>query len=174
MLRGDEVYLRRLESGDLEHCHSWINDPSIFTIMGVFGPRSYAEQLSWFESLVGSRTNLVFALCRVEDDLHIGNVSLFDIDYISRNAGLTVFIAEEAHRGEGYGTEAVSLLCEYAFGYLNLHKVYCKTDNAVAGKLYESLGFKQEGVLRAQTYRDGAYMDKLLYGVLRSEFQACS
>jgi RimJ/RimL family protein N-acetyltransferase len=111
----------------------------------------------------------VFALCLASDDTHIGNLSLFNVNYINRNAGLTIFIADETHRGNGYGTNSVQLLCAYGFDYLNLHRIYCKTNNPVAGKMYEKLGFNHEGVLREQSFRRGKYVDKQLYGLLRGE-----
>lgn len=172
MLRGEHVYIRPLEVGDLERSHGWINNSEIFVTMGVFGPRTVDEQRRWYEGLIGNRANLVFALCTVDGEQHVGNVSLFAIDYRNRNAGLTIFIADEAHRSQGYGREAVRLLCKYGFDYLNLHRIYCRTDNPAAARMYEKLGFRKEGVLRQESFHYGEYVDKLLYGVLRSEFDA--
>jgi len=169
MLRSDQVYLRRLERSDLGRCHEWINRPEIFGMMGVFGPRTRDEQEAWYDNVHSSRTNLVFALCLTSGDTHIGNLSLFDVDYVNRNAGLTIFIADDAHRGKGYGAESVALLCEYAFAVLNLERVYSKTDNPDAARMYERLGFAHEGTLRRHAYRDGGYVDKRVYGLLRGE-----
>ena len=169
-MHGGRVVLRRLEESDLERCEQWINMPEIYTIMGVFGPRTKMEQAAWYKSIAASRTNLVFAICLASDGTHIGNLSLFDVNYMHRNAGVTVFIADERHRSSGLGVEAVSLACEYAFDYLNMHKLHAKTDNPVAGKLYLKLGFVQEGLLRQQSFYSGRYIDKVLYGVLRDEF----
>lgn len=170
MLTGKNVYLRRLEQSDLERSHKWINTPEIMVMMGSRGPRTAYHQDRWFESIATSQTNIVFALCQVEDDRHIGNVSLFNIDYIDRNAGLTIFIADQEMRGKKYGQQAIMLLLDYAFNYLNLHKVYCKTDNSAAAGMYEKLGFLKEGVLRQQSYQDGQYVDKIVFGILRDEY----
>lgn len=171
MLKTKRIYLRKLEREDLERTHDWINRPDIYISMGTFGPRSKDEQKKWFDELISSRTNIVFALCRVSDDAHIGNLSLFDVNYVNRNAGLTIFIADEENRGDGIGKEAVQLICEYAFNYLNMHRVYCKTNNPIAGKMYEQLGFQHEGVRREQNFQRGKYVDKQLYGLLRSELK---
>jgi RimJ/RimL family protein N-acetyltransferase len=170
MLQGSNVFLRKLEHDDLTRCLLWINDPEMFITMGVWGPRSKNEQDSWYKALEGSKTNIVFALCLKEGDSHIGNVSLFDIDYRSRNAGLTVMIPDRAHQGCGYGREAIKILCTFAFEYLNLHKLYCKTDNPYAAKMYEKIGFVKEGILRKHTFRYGKYVDKILYGILAEDF----
>lgn len=171
MLAGRKIYLRRLEKEDLERSSKWINDPRIFITMGVWGPRNKSEQADWFEGIAKSRTNLIFALCLRETDEHIGNVSLFDVDLRNRNAGMTIFIYDQQFYGKGLGTEAVSILCEYAFNYLNLHKVYCKTNEQAAKRLYERLGFVLEGVQREQAYHNGKYIDKAIYGLLAHDFK---
>mgnify|MGYP005876350337 CR=1 FL=1 len=170
LLQGDREYLRRLEQSDLERTLQWVNDPDVFLMMGTFGPRTSAAQDQWYRSVAVSSENLVFAVCLRKDDRHIGNVSLFDIDFRNRNAGLTVVLPETDHQGQGLGREAVALLCDYAFSYLNLHRVYCKTDNVHAEKMYSRLGFTREGCLRQQAYHSGQYIDKIIYGILRNEF----
>lgn len=173
-LRGRHVHLRPLEPTDLERTLRWVNEPEIYVLMGVFGPRTSLAQQRWYEEVSVSRTNLVFAVCLQEDGEHIGNASLFDVDFRNRNAGLTVALPDEAHQGRGLGREAVGLLCRYGFDYLNLHRIYCKTDSLHAGKMYERLGFVCEGVLRQQTFSFGEFVDKVVYGVLRDEFRKAS
>lgn len=170
MLKGEKIFLRRLEKSDLEKTFRWVNETEIYVTMGIFGPRTTRAQEHWYESIFESKTNLVFAVCRVDDQEHIGNASIFDLDARNRNAGLTIMLPDQENRGKGYGAETVRLMCDYAFDYLNLYKVYCKTDNPVAAKLYKSIGFVQEGVLRDQAYHYGRYIDKLVFGLLKNEY----
>jgi RimJ/RimL family protein N-acetyltransferase len=171
ILRGNNVYLRRLAREDLSNTIEWINDEKIMVIMGVRGPRNQEIQEKWFDNLNQQKKNMVFAICLEDSNLHIGNVSLFDINFIDSNAGLTIFIGDEEQRGKGYGSESLELLLRYAFDYLNLHKVHCKTNsNNYAAELYKKLGFKQEGVLREQSYEFGEYVDKIRFGILSEEF----
>ncbi len=55
-----------------------------------------------------------------------------------------------AHPGRGLGRTALALCLDHAFGNLEAHRVWLdvKPDNARARRLYTSLGFSQEGVLR--------------------------
>jgi len=169
MLRTERVYLRKLEQTDLGRCHTWINTSEILDGIGLFGPRSLVEQEHWYQSIQMSRTNIVFAVCLVADDSHIGNASVFDIDYRNRNAGLAVFIGDAINRNRGSGTDVVKLLADYAFDYLNLHRVYVKTSSEVAAMMYKRIGFIQEGVMREHAFFDGAYVDKRLFGLLRDD-----
>lgn len=172
MLRANKVYLRRLEETDLPTTLKWINDPEIMVVMGVRGPRSSQEQREWYDKIASSSTNIVFAICLITDDRYIGNVSLFAIDPFDRNAGITVFIGEEKDRGHGYGYEAVELVIEYGFAYLNLNKIHCRSnvDKLPALRIYERLGFAREGLLRQHSFQYGEYVDKVVLGILKDEY----
>lgn len=77
------------------------------------------------------------------------------------------------YQGEGYGTEAVSLLIDHAFREYHHGAVAAKVfpDNQASRGLLESLGFSQEGRLRKRLFWDGKYRDQLVYGLLREEWE---
>lgn len=172
LLVGTKVYLRCLQKKDLERTLSWINDPDIMDNIGVRGPRTHEQQLRWFESLQDDNTKIVFSICIRDNDTHIGNVALDQIDTINRNCRLSIFIGNIQQRGNGYGFEATKLAIEYGFFYLNLHKIYCKTNatNEAALRMYKKLGFKQEGLLRKHEYKQGEYVDKIMFGLLKADY----
>ena len=171
-MHGKMVYLRILEETDILRTQQWINDPELNELMGYL-PITRRQQEQWYETTVGSTRKFVFAVCTQEDDEHIGNVSLGNIDYINSNGMLAVFLAAPEKRSRGFGTEAVLLLLEFAFRRLNLHSVYLKTSDYLtdAIRFYSKIGFVQEGVLRQHEYKQGRFVDKLLFSMLRSEFE---
>lgn len=163
--RGKTIYLRMLGRSDLVRTHEWLHRSDIAEKIGVRVPFSQEEQLEWFEQLKTDSTKIVFAICRLNDDVHIGNVSLDLIDRRHRNARLCIFVADQSMRGEGVGSEAIELLLEYAFDRLSMHKVWCKTnsdDRRVVG-FYQKLGFIQEGVWREHEIINGKFHDKILF-----------
>lgn len=172
MFKSENVYIRRLEKTDLRQTLKWINEPELMTIMGFKGPKNKAEQDEWFLELNKYDTKVVFAICLNKGNKHIGNVSLYSIDLINRNAGLSVFIADQNNRHKGYGTEALKLLLDYAFNHINLIRVYLKTsaDYTGAVKMYQSLGFKKEGIMRCHEFRNGEYINKIIFGLLKDEY----
>jgi RimJ/RimL family protein N-acetyltransferase len=173
MLRDEVIYLRKLEVTDLDRTWEWINTPEIFITMVVNAPTTKTAQLRWFETLDKSSDKIVFAICTQQDDRHVGNISLDTIDQRHRNARLAIFLADQASRGKRIGTHAVSLLLEYAFDFLNLHRVYLKIDAEREQELvhfYGRFGFEIEGRMRQHEFRYGRYIDKLMLGVLRDEW----
>ena len=61
---------------------------------------------------------------------------------------------------------------EYCFTFLHMERVTLDyfTGNKRAAALYESLGFKNEGIARNAAKKYGRYYDLHLMSILRSEF----
>ena len=53
----------------------------------------------------------------------IGTVGFDRIDYINKVGTLGIMIGEKENRENGYGTEAINLLLDYGFNYLNLNSI---------------------------------------------------
>ena len=179
-----DIYLRKFEEKDLETSYKYINDAEINEIMGYL-PVSYEEQVNWYKSTIGNNSKFIFAICTKNNDEYIGNVGLGKIDYIHRNAMLSIFIWNKKLRNKGLGTKAVELALDFAFNRLNLHKVTVQTSVAypplggckascIEGfgviSFYQKLGFIKEGILREQNYKYGKYIDKYLLGILKNEY----
>lgn len=66
------------------------------------------------------------------------------------------------------GTEAISLLCAYAFERLNLHKVYAHVlaINPRARRAFEKAGFALEGTFREDRWTGEGYTDVYFLGRL--------
>ena len=60
----------------------------------------------------------------------------------------------------------------YAFETLNLNRVWLHAFEYNKGGLraYEKVGFKREGVLRQDCFREGRYWDTIVMGLLREEW----
>lgn len=158
--------MRKLQKDDLYRTHEWLHRPDIQSKIGVKTPFTLEQQERWFEKLQQDASKIVFALCLRKEGSHIGNVSLDMIDPRHSNARLSIFLAEQSARGKGYGTEAMELLQQYAFTVLKLHKIWCKTDvdDPTVLSFYEKLGFSREGVWREHEFKNGKFVDKVLFG----------
>ncbi len=68
--------------------------------------------------------------------------------------------------GEGHATEAVRLLCEYAFSERRLNKVVSSVyeTNPASARVLEKVGFRREVVLRREAFLDAEYVDLRRYG----------
>jgi len=74
--------------------------------------------------------------------------------------------------GQGLGRKVLPEIIQIAFRELRAHRLFLNVfeDNARARHLYESLGFKYEGVMRQAAHRDGVWFDLRLMSMLESEY----
>ena len=83
------------------------------------------------------------------------------------------FTFASAHQGQGYATEAVRAVVQYAFRHLAMHRVFSRTDagNLRAQRLLERIGFRLEGKFLESTWFKGAWATDMLYAQLESEWR---
>jgi len=109
---------------------------------------------------------------RKKDHVLIGEVAFFNYNPLNRSMELGILINPE-ERQNGYGREALHVLCRYLFKYRGLNKVYAQTaaHNKGAVRLVESSGFKQDGMLRDHYFFNGQFYAGLIYSLLLFEFE---
>ena len=157
MKTNDKVCLRALTLSDLDRVLGWHNNPELYaTLGGHYRYVSREAESEWFRRRLEARDEVNLAICRAEGQEHIGNIYLRNIDWVHRNAELHIFLAEEKHRGRGYGSAAVRLLVKYAFEDLGLMRVYLHTlaRNSAAIKSYRKCGFNLEGTLKKHAFKN--------------------
>ncbi|MBX3066476.1 MAG: GNAT family protein [Anaerolineae bacterium] len=114
-----------------------------------------------------------FRLRTVVDDKLIGFAELF-VEWNHQNCWLAIGIGDPEYWGKGYGSEAVTLLVNYAFRELNLYKVCLDLFeyNPRAYAAYLKVGFIEEGRRHEQLLRDGRRWDLILMGITRPQWEA--
>jgi len=83
------------------------------------------------------------------------------------------FMADQAHEGRGFVTEAVRAALGFIFENLEAQRVSlsCAETNLRSQHVAERCGFRREGHLRqAKRQPDGSLGDTLIYGLLREEW----
>ncbi|UPV74030.1 GNAT family N-acetyltransferase [Halorussus limi] len=180
-LSGERVELRVTEREDVELVQRARSDPAIRTALTQTAPQTREQVDEFYDEYVSvDNGDADFVVCVRSDDESanddasedpdpIGEVSLFRTEH--DHGEISYWLLPEA-RGEGYATEAVSLLLDYAFDTSGRHRVYARVVdfNGASRALVERLGFAEEGRLREHVFLEGAYRDVVLYGLLRDEW----
>jgi ribosomal-protein-alanine N-acetyltransferase len=84
-----------------------------------------------------------------------------------------VVLYRQAHRGKGYGREAVELLTNWLFERGRAERIQADAGNGAMRAVLEHLGFRLEGILRAfGCMSDGTRIDGALYAVIRPDWMA--
>lgn len=174
-LKGKKVILRALEKEDLVRCHQWVNDLEVTKYLDShLFPTSMVQEEKFYEELIQKEGKTrIFAIINTESGEHIGNIGLENIELYNRNAEIGLFIGEKQCWGEGFGTDAIITLMDFAFKHLGLHKIYLVTYefNERGKACYLKCGFREEGVLKDHRFWDDRYWDVIFMGILEDEFK---
>ena len=183
-LSSDELSLHPIEESDGRFCQRLLNDPRVRTRIASTDPITAHGERAWIENQA-ERDGFHFLICRGPDAPDtdasesvdetevepVGTIGLTPKSQVWGTAEIGYSIAPE-HWGNGYATDAVSLVCEYAFEERRLSKLFAITlsTNPGSGRVLEKNGFEQEGRLREEAFVDGERVDALRYGLLATEW----
>lgn len=146
ILENTRIQLRALEPEDVDILYKWENDPSIWHLSNTITPfskftlKKYLEQahLDIFEA-----KQLRLIIQKKSDNTVIGAIDLFDYDPLHHRAGVGILIGNPDDRNQGFASEALQTLREYAFETLSMKQLYCNIceDNKESLNLFIKQGY---------------------------------
>lgn len=173
-LVGEHIYLSPVSIEDAEKYTRWLNNFETTDYIGQ-STRIYTieKENKFLENCSEKKNDVTLGIVKLDNNELIGNCRLKDIDVVNRVATLGIFIGEKEERSKGYGSEAIKLLLDYGFNYLNLHEINLDvySFNKRAIRCYEKVGFKEYGRRRECIYLNGKYYDTISMDILKSEFK---
>jgi ribosomal-protein-alanine N-acetyltransferase len=174
-IAGERITLRDFEPDDLDPSMAIVGDDAV-TRMLSFDSRSRDEQAARLADDIARargdpRPDYYLAIVTQDADRLIGFVRL---GLLTHRGGELGYALRKDHWGRGYGTEAASLMLDFAFSTTGLHRVQAATgpDNEPSRALLERLGFRREGRMRDHVFTNGAWRDSLLYALLEHEWRS--
>ncbi|WP_227354721.1 GNAT family N-acetyltransferase [Haladaptatus salinisoli] len=122
---GDRVELRVTEREDLDLLQRVRTDPELRIPMTFTEPQTREQVEEFYENTVSADSgDSNFVVC--VDGEPVGEANLFRVE---ADRGEIAYWLDRDERGEGYATEAVSLLLDYAFDTRGLHRVVARVVN---------------------------------------------
>jgi len=173
-LVGTRLYLSPFDPEDAESSEKWAEWMTDRVVADNYGGPHNLVSLSSAKKSFAEFTGYRFDIVLAESDTRIGHTSLHNVEHLNRNAFLGIAIGDAAHRGKGYGAEAIRLALTYGFQTLNLNNIALTVlaDNTAAIACYKKVGFREAGRSREWAFRNGRYIDKLYFDILAREFKA--
>ena len=168
-----KVKLRAFTKEDTSITWNWRNQQAV---QDHFSGHPYSvtqvQEEEWYEKSVRSNeSQKVFAIEKISDSTLVGLTFLKNINKINLQAEFAILI-DENNSGKGYGSAACYDTLKFAFLQLKLHRVFLKVrvDNLPAIRLYESCGFKVEGELIDDVFKQAKFRNQFIMGILDSDF----
>ena len=168
-LRGELVVLRPFTAEDAERMAQILSDPEVRRLTGSVATTEEAEQphpvddhlRRWYATRSEQTDRLDLAVEDAATGLLVGEVVLNEYDEGDgvRKTNLRCLVGSEG-RGRGLGTEAVRLVCAYAFDVVGLDVITLEVFefNPRARRVYEKVGFVPTGVREDATVFDGVHV----------------
>lgn len=175
MISGQFVELRAIDEGHLWTLLRWRNNPNLRKYYREYRELSGSQQYEWFQQMLKDPYTLMFSIFetgRAGDDLLIGVCGLTYINWVFRTAEISLYIGkDDLYLDNQYAPDAWRTLMRYGFGELGMNKLWVEAyefdEKRIA--LCHKFKFHQDGRLRQNVYKEGAYWDSLIFSLLRSE-----
>lgn len=125
LFEGQRVRLTTVTDDDLPLLTRWYQDSVFHRLYDATPayPHQQENRKQWLEERQKEKDAFIFALRTTDDNRFIGWAGIDGITWTHRSAWLSIAIGDPAKRGQGLGHEAMSLLLNFAFDELNLHRV---------------------------------------------------
>lgn len=158
--------------------YKWNNDPELTYYDSEYPHEheSFDAFLKRVKAVVDDRneTAELFEIHLSESDKLIGIVDVHAIDAYNRRCFINCTIGDLEYANEGYAEEAMKIVLGHCFKERNMHKVATMAFdfNTKWIDQVEELGFTQEGELREHVLKKDKFRNKLIFGMLKSEYEA--
>ncbi len=176
-LVGERITLEPLRDDDFDDLYAMQSDPEVCRYL-LYEPRT-REQVADALKRDAARTRLAEVddhlqpAIRAEDGRFLGTMYLIlkSIDDLTAEIGWTLLPSSQ---GKGYATEAATVLLDFCFDELGLHRVFAELDprNTASVALCERLGMRHEGHFVEDMFLKGEWADTGRYAILDREWLA--
>ena len=161
ILLSDHIPLFAREWRNHERIRRWCRQTSLITVDG---------HRAWLEKIKRDPSIQMYGIMAQKEDDFVGVCGLTSISSTHGTAEFSLYIANE-YQNRGYAKRALLTLLGYGFDELGLRNIWGEVlqDNP-ALKVFEKIGFKQEGFLRSMYFKSGAYYGAHRVSMLSSEW----
>jgi RimJ/RimL family protein N-acetyltransferase len=174
-IESERLILRRFKDSDLVPFVAYRNDPEVARYQS-WDSFEELEAKAFIREMASAQPGVPgdwfqFAVESKEAGELVGDCALQVDGQEPYRAELGFTLARE-HQGEGFASEAVSRLLDYAFASLDLHRIFALADcrNKPSWTLLERVGMRQEGHFLENIWFKDEWADEYLYAVLKDEW----
>lgn len=174
-LEGPRVQLRELTEADAADVFAYASDEEVTRHL-TWGPASDVEDSRKYirQCQVENQSGLALTLgaeWKAEGRI-VGAVSLFNLEHL-HGVGEIGFILHRRFWGQRVSLEMIGLMLHYGFTVMQLERIegWTIAENERSWRIMEKMGMVREGILRRhRIYRDEP-KDRVVYGLLRQEWE---
>lgn len=171
---GHLIHLLPLRTDQAPLFHRWLRDPEVILYsLAVFQELQTLEQVAdWLTHTLQDPHSLTLGIYLDETHDLIGYAGIANISRRNQAGEYFILLGEKRYWGQGIGTAVTQQVVTRGFQDVGLNRIMLTVSvpNEGGVKAYQKAGFQLEGRLRQACYRHGAFHDKLVMSVLRTEW----
>ena len=150
-LEGTRLQLRKITMDDAAEMFAYLSDEEVSRFIGWRLMHTLEDTRGHIRTLLAREeagTHLYASVVLKATGAVIGNAMLFNMDDEAGHAEIG-YVFHKGYWGQGYGTECIALADEFAFGSLNLRKMYACVNaaNIPSARILEKNGYTLAEVL---------------------------
>ena len=164
------VFLGSLDEKWKSRIREWRNCESVWKWCRQNDLITESDHNAWWEWQAKDKNTKMYLVFSILTQKPVGVCGLTSIDYFNRRAEFSLYI-EPLSQGNGFGKSALKLLLEHAFNNLGLNCIWGESfEGNPAIKIFESIGFKKEGIRREFYFRNGRFINCNLFSITSNEY----
>lgn len=161
--------IRTFQVGDEASLALNANNYSIWEMMRDMFPHPYTydDATEWVKQNLNIEKPFNFAI-DIDGDV-VGCIGIIPgSDIYAKNVQIGYWLGKN-HWNNGIITQAVTWLLPYCFNTLEINKVWASVfaGNKASIKVLQKCGFNHEATLKKNIYKNGKYIDELIFSVLQ-------
>ena len=165
------LVLRELRMRDVPRLDEFLRDEEVTRYID-WGPIKHKRKfINGMRNAFRAGREIRWGICEKESGALMGVIDI----YISRRnrSAMAGFWLGKEYWNRGYTTEAFQAVLGHCFNEMQLNRVYAEhyRGNEASGRVQMKCGLRHEGTQRQQCYKDGRYLDTLLYAILKEDFE---
>ena len=170
-----DLKLREWNEADLNSLVKYANNRNVakWLTNGFPYPYTIEDGKAYLSMIANDNPIKVFAV-EVGGEA-VGSIGIFpQSDIHEKSAEMGYWLAEEFW-GQGIMTKAIQEIVEYGFRTFDIVRIYARpfSTNLKSQRVLEKSGFELEARLEKALFKNGEFMDELIYAKLKDKENAC-
>lgn len=170
-LCGKNIQLRALEPEDLDFLYPIENNQDFWEVSHTQTPFSKYILKQYLENAhldIYETKQLRLVIEEISTKKQVGMIDLFDFNPQHKRAGVGILI-HPYYQNKGFASEALALLIQYSFTFLQLHQLYANitSDNKKSISLFIKHHFKEVGIKKDWILSNGKFKNEVLFQLIK-------
>lgn len=177
-LQGRQVRLQSFTAAHTEDpvYHGWLTDYEVVKTINrpdYLKPVPMDEVRRYCAAVMASPTDIFLAIHLASDGRFVGTLRVSGLNQHAGTADIGILVGDRKVWGTGVATDAIRTIGAYLFNSIGMRKLTAgvMAVNPPMLKVFNRLGFHEEGVRRLQDRYEDGYCDHIYLGCFKDEFR---